>query len=115
MKYKNRQVRARFGRETRFEIAPIPSAPFRGARESELDQLKERLLRQSLERLGDPDLDAPLRRAANEAASLAWLTPYPQLVFPVLLEEKVTAMQRQSALQRQIRQRSQGLLGAAAA
>ncbi|MGA2176848.1 MAG: hypothetical protein ABSH38_17880 [Verrucomicrobiota bacterium] len=115
MKDRNRQVKTRFGPETRFEIAPIPSVPFRGTLECELDHLKARLLRQMLEQAGDPEFNAPLRRAANEAASLAWFTPFPLLVFPVLLEEKAEAVQRQMALQREIRQRSQGLLRTAAA
>jgi hypothetical protein len=115
MKYRNRQVKARFDPETRFEIAPIPSVPFRGTQECALDDLKTRLLQQALEQASDPALNAPLRRAANEAASLAWFTPFPLLVFPVLLEEKAQAVQRQAALQREIRQRSQGLLRTAAA
>jgi hypothetical protein len=115
MKYRNRQVRTRFGPVTRFEIPSIPSVPFRGTQEGELDRLKARLLRQALEQSADADLNAPLRRAANEAASLAWFTPYPLLVFPILLEEKAAAVQRQVALQRKIRQRSQGLAKTAAA
>jgi hypothetical protein len=115
MKYRNRQVKPRFGRETRFEIAPIPSVPFRGTLECELEHLKARLLRQVLEQAGAPELNAPLRRAANEAASLAWFTPYPLLVFPLLLDEKAQAVQRQAARQREIRQRSAGLLRTAAA
>lgn len=35
----------------------------------------------------DPRLDAPIRRAANEAAAMAWTTPYPMLVLPELLKE----------------------------
>jgi hypothetical protein len=115
MKYRNRQVKARFGRETRLEIAPIPSVPSRGRQECELNRLKARLLQQALERAGDAELNAPLQRAANEAASLAWFTPFPLLVFPLLLEEKAEAVQRQLARQREIRQRSQGLLRTAAA
>jgi len=32
--------------------------------------------------------NSQVRRAANEAAALAWLTKYPLLVFPSLFEEK---------------------------
>jgi|SRR5579862_4229923 len=110
MRYRNKQVKTRFGPETRFEITPIPSVPFRGTQESELDRLKARLLRTALEQSAEPELNAPLRRAANEAASLAWFTPFPLLVFPVLLEEKAAAVRRQLALQRQIRQRSENLI-----
>ena len=38
-----------------------------------------------------PELNAPLRRAANDAAALAWATVFPLLVFPVLFEEKIEA------------------------
>jgi hypothetical protein len=115
MKYRNRQVRTRFEPESRFEITPIPSVPFRGTQECALDHLKARLLRQALEQAAEPELNAPLRRAANEAASLAWFTPFPLLVFPILLEEKAAAVRRQLDLQRTIRQRSQGLVNTAAA
>jgi hypothetical protein len=109
MRYGNKQVSTWFEPESRFEITPIPSVPFRGTSESELEQLKDRLLRQALQR-ADPELNAPLHRAANEAASLAWFTPFPLLVFPILLEEKAAMEERQLAVQREIRQRSQDLV-----
>jgi hypothetical protein len=110
MKNRNRQFRTRFGPENRFEIPSIPSVPFRGSQECELEHLKARLLRAALEQAAEPELNAPLRRAANEAASLAWITPFPLLVFPILLEEKAAGVERQVALQRRIRQRSQALV-----
>jgi hypothetical protein len=100
------KVKTRFGPETRFEIGPIPPVPFRGAMENELDALKARLLREQLARVAEPALNPLLRRAANEAASLAWFTPFPLLVFPLLLEEKADEARRQEARQRQIRRRS---------
>ena len=45
-------------------------------------------------------------RAANDAAALAWTTPYPLLLFPVLLEEKAAAGRIQALRQKGIRQRS---------
>jgi len=100
----------RFGPETRFEIGPIAPVPFRGTVENDLEQLKARLLRQLLAPVAEPALNTALRRAANEAASLAWSTPFPLLVFPTLLEEKAVAAKRQRERQREIRQRSQGLM-----
>jgi hypothetical protein len=50
--------------------------------------LKNRLL---VDRLGSAlgaEENSQVRRAANEAAALAWLTKYPLLVFPSLFEEK---------------------------
>ena len=112
---KRNKVLTRFQPETRFEVAPIPAVPFRGTQETELDRLKARLLQQWLQQTPDEQLYAPLRRAANEAASLAWFTPFPLLFFPGLLEEKARAALRQGARQRYVRDRSQSLLEEAAA
>jgi len=106
---------ARFGPETRFEVAPVPTVPFRGTLETGLDSLKARLLKELLQQTADEQLYAPLRRAANEAAAVAWFTPFPLLFFPVLLEEKARAALRQGARQRCIRNRSAGLLEEAVA
>lgn len=105
----------RFEPETRFEVAPVPVVPFRGTQETELDRLKARLLRDLLAQTADGQLYALLRRAANEAAALAWFTPFPLLFFPGLLEEKAHAALRQGARQRYIRDRSENLLVEAAA
>lgn len=105
---KNKRTRTEFAPRTRFAA---PAVPYRGARESDLERLKQRLLRQLLRQNDQSELIRPLHRAANEAASLAWLTPYPLLVFPVLLEEKVQAAQTQSRRQSGIRQRSRRLAG----
>ena len=105
----------RFEPETRFEVAPVPAVPFRGTQETELDRLKARLLRELLAQTPDEQFYAPLRRAANEAAALAWFTPFPLLFFPGLLEEKARAALRHGARQRYIRDRSENLLEEAAA
>lgn len=97
----------RFAPGTRFKT---PDVTCRAAREADLEQLKQRLLRQLLEENSSADLTAPLRRAANEAAALAWLTPYSLLVFPTLLEEKAQAARHQSLRQARIRRRSRNLL-----
>jgi hypothetical protein len=88
-------------------LAPVP---IRGAAENELEELKTRLLRPLLATTSEPEMNTALRRAANEAASVAWFTPFPLLVFPTLLEEKAARARRQQERQRQIRERSQGLL-----
>ena len=51
-----------------------------------------------------------MRRAANEAAALAWATLYPLLVFPVLFEEKIEAALRQAERQARILESSRELL-----
>ena len=98
---KNR-VAAKFAPETRFELRPAPAVPFRANLENEFERLKSRLLAEQLEAVEQPALNAPLRRAANEAAALAWVTFYPLLVFPLLFEEKIEAAIRQVKRQARI-------------
>ena len=52
----------------------------------------DNLLGELLDENPGPELNAPLRRAANEAAALVWFTPFPLLLFPVLLKEKAAAL-----------------------
>ena len=92
-------VPTRFAPETRFELRPAPPAPYRATRETELERLKSRLLAAQLATAAEPELNAPLRHAANEAAALAWVTLYPLLVFPVLFEEKTRAAIRHARRQ----------------
>jgi hypothetical protein len=80
-----------------------------------LDELKARLLRQLLAPVVESELNTALKRAANEAASVAWFTPFPLLFFPTLLEEKAANARRQRERQREIRQRSGGLMDEPAA
>ena len=90
-KNQNKQfVPTEFGPETRFKVRATPSAPFRAVQETEFERLKNKLLAQQLV-AATPELNAPLRRAANDAAALAWATVFPLLVFPVLFEEKIEA------------------------
>jgi hypothetical protein len=104
------RVPARFGPETRSEAPPVPPAPLRAAQATEFERLKDRLLARQLEEAPTPELNPPLRRAANEAAALAWATVYPLLVFPVLFEEKTQAALRQAERQAHIYKGSRELL-----
>ncbi len=113
MKATRLKVPTRFGPETRFEVQPAPPVPFRALHETALEQLKARLLQERLDAAADPELYAPLRRAANEAAALAWTSPVPLLVFPELFEELARAAIRQLERQKRIRERSRALLQAA--
>jgi len=103
------RVPTRFGPETRFEVRPVPPAPFRVTQETGLERLKNRLLREFLYEAG-PEFNGYVRRAANEAAALAWVTPYPLLVFPALFEEKAEAARLQGERQKSVRRRSLELL-----
>ena len=107
MNYKYEKVRTRFGREVRFDVKTVP---FRAAEPTELDKLKDRLLRGLLGKTSLPAENLALRRAANDAAALAWVTRYPLLVFPTLLEEKARAALRQVQRQELVRERSQHIL-----
>ena len=106
------RVPTQFGPETRFEVSPAPPAPFRTTRETGLEELKSRLLLGFLKDTADPRLNPYVRRAANEAAALAWVTPYPLLVFPALFEEKTRAAVRQAGRQEKVLRRSLALLAA---
>ena len=50
----------------------------------------------------DAVLRRQLRLAANEAAAVAWTTPFPLLVLPVLLEEKSEEAQQYSRRQAEV-------------
>lgn len=89
-----RRPAPRFEAPTRFRVEPFPAAPFRETTETELEQLKDRLLRESLAQAGNAELNAPLRRASNDAAALAWTTPFPLLLLPELFREKAESARR---------------------
>ena len=111
---KTRKVKLKFEPLTRFEVTPVPAAPFRGTQETELERLKGRLLLELLKQSNDAELSAPLRRAANDAASVAWTTPFPLLVFPVLLEEKAREAWQRHENQQAVLARSRRLMRAEA-
>ena len=113
MKLNKERVKARFGPDTRFEVQPVPAAPFRALHEDELEQLKSRLLRQRLNENGVPEIHSRLRRAANEAAALVWASSFPLLVFPELFEEKAGVALQQAQHQASVRERSREILLAA--
>jgi len=105
-----RRVPTRFGPETGFEVKPAAPGPFRAWQEAELERLKARSLSEWLETRQDPQFGDQLRRAADEAAALAWVTRYPLLVFPALFEEKAAVALLRAERQEQVRQRSRELL-----
>ena len=96
------KLKAKFRPETRFELRPTPPAPFLASRETEFERLKNRLLTETLLATAQPELNAAIRRAANEAAALAWVTLHPLLVFPTLFEEKARHALRHAERQARI-------------
>jgi len=82
-------------------LVPSASFPTQGPLETpsrdrqrtaqDISNLKERLLQSRLAQISDAELVRLLRLAAGEAEALAWQTPFPLLLLPVLLEEKLEA------------------------
>ena len=112
MNKNDNKLRPQFRPETRFEVRPLPAAPFRITQETEFERLKNRLLTEKLIATATPELNAPLRRAANEAAALAWVTFFPLLVFPTLFEEKTRTALRQAERQKRVYANSPELVAA---
>jgi hypothetical protein len=104
------KVRTNFEPETRFDVRLRTAAPYRAVVENRFESLKAKLLTRRLEEVWEPRLNSDIRRAANEAAALAWVTPYPLLVFPVLFEEKAETALAVAARQDSVRQRTRELL-----
>ncbi len=102
-------VPPRGGAPEDYERAMWPGATAERAVDTDLEALKTRLLKEHLAQAADLTVVPALRRAANEAAALAWLTPYPLLVLPALLEEKAAVASRHTAKQASIRRRSRVL------
>ena len=84
-----------------------PEAPFRLNQPTELERLKDRLLQPLLaETIQQPELNPAYRRAANDAVSLAWVTPFPLLFLPALLEEKAAEARKRTARQQAVLKRT---------
>jgi hypothetical protein len=104
-----RRLALRFERATDLRLEPVAPVPFRGVIETDLEHLKERLLRETLEQTGGGgEFNAPLRRASNDAAALAWTTPFPLLLLPELFREKAEAARRYARKQAALRANSKG-------
>jgi hypothetical protein len=95
---------------TPFEWVPPPAVPFRATEETDCERLKRQAMSEWLNRAETVEELALIRRAANEAAAMAWLTPYPLLVLPLLVEEKADRAVFQAKRQQQIRERSRFLM-----
>lgn len=108
----NNRVNLKFAPEIKFAVRTATVAPFRAALENDFEQLKSRLLASQLEQLKRPELNTTIRRAANEAAALAWVSFYPLLVFPALFEEKAAAALKYAERQARIYAHSREILAA---
>jgi hypothetical protein len=99
-----RPVPTRFFREARFELSPKFAPLTNDQVQDAFERLKVRLLKPVITETPDPDIRRQLRLAANEAAAVAWTTPFPLLMLPVLLEEKSAEVHEYVARQNQIDQ-----------
>jgi hypothetical protein len=113
MKTKNNRVETRFGPPVRFKVRPASHRLAKGEA-GEFERLKERLLSEELNGAPNPKAGPALRRAAMEAAAVAWTTPYPLLVFPELVWEKAAAANSYIERQETVLRRSKSLLTMAA-
>lgn len=100
-------IPTRFEPDVRFSLAPTPG--FRGMLDTELERLKNVLVRETLERV-EPELYPVVRRAANDAMALAWTTPFPTLFFPLLFEEKVVEAKKFYFKQKKIKEKTRRLM-----
>ena len=66
--------------------------------------MQRRLLQGLLMEAEHAALYAPLRRAVNDAAALAWTTAHPTLFFPALMEEKAAEAREHFTRQQEIRE-----------
>ena len=96
------RLNPQFAPEIQFAVKTATPAPFRAALETDFERLKIRLLTRQLEEIERPEINAVVRRAANEAAALAWVTFHPLLIFPALFEEKTENALRQAERQARI-------------
>jgi hypothetical protein len=85
-------------RPDQWQPAPRPPARRPGGRtQSQLYQLKRKLLRIALEETaGEARLFKQICGAANQAADLAWTESCPLLIFPCLFEELVQVAREQN-------------------
>lgn len=105
-----RKLRTYFDPETEFETPLLEGGPLRDT----FNGLQETLVNETLDMTDTLALHEPLRRAANEAAGLAWTTAYPLLVFPALFNEKADRVRRQEQRALRIKAQSAELLMEAA-
>ncbi len=104
------RVPMQFGPNVEFEVTPVPQAQARSALAARFGKLQDLLLQQLLQEAQDSPLRSHLTQAANEAAALAWTTPYPLLVLPGLLEEKAQEARFRAERQHRIQVTSQEIL-----
>jgi hypothetical protein len=72
--------------------------------------LKDELLERVLGETETLELHPRFKRAANEAAGIAWMTEFPLLVFPTLFDELARRERTRQSRQQQIRAETEHLV-----
>ena len=110
-KLESHDIAAEFEPASRSDSNPVAAGRPQARGTDGLEELKQRLLQEiAWAGMGSANLTC-LRRAAEEAASLAWTTSFPLLVLPELFFEKAAEARVRSQRQREIWRRSLGLTG----
>jgi hypothetical protein len=104
------RVPTRFDPDIRFVLTPRFPPRTHDPIQTTFEDLKTRLLQPVLNHTLNPDLRRQLRLAANEAAAVAWTTPFPLLFLPALLEEKTAEVHRHALRQVEVEETTQALL-----
>jgi len=81
---------------------PVQDARWREKISNQLDEVKRAIWTAHLPSV--TGREAVLRTALNEAEALAWQTPFPHLLFPVLAQEKAFSARRWAGRQRFVQQ-----------
>lgn len=106
------KLEARFSLETAYPLEPRFEAVRPSVDGNHFEQLKLHLLNSVLDEQREPARRKQLQLAANEAAALAWTTPYPLLFLPALFQEKARELREYNRRQEQVEETSQALLAA---
>jgi hypothetical protein len=101
-----RKLKTYFDPDTEFETELLQGEPLKEAFAS----LQEALVTETLLTAETLALHGPLKQAANEAAGLAWTTPFPLLVFPALFQEKALRARLQQDRAQRIKAETADLL-----
>jgi hypothetical protein len=110
-KLDSHNIAAEFEPATLLDLNPVSGGGLQASVIAALEELKQQLLLETARARSDLAILACLRRAADEAASLAWATPFPLLVLPELFAEKAAEACVRSQRQQDIRRQSLGLIG----
>ena len=106
----NRRIPTYFDPETEFETPLLEGEPLKQT----FAGLQDTLVNEALDNAETLALHGPLKQAANEAAGLAWTTPFPLLVFPTLFTEKALGARKREERAQRIKARTENLLMEAA-